>query len=364
MTPNGIAPGRERIVALWLYIVAALVFCMIILGGLTRLTESGLSMVDWKPIMGSVPPLNDADWQKRFAQYKEFPEYVMENAGMTLDEFKFIFLMEYGHRMLGRLIGLVFALPLFFFWIRRWIGPPMIGHGLLLLFLGGLQGVIGWYMVKSGLVDVPRVAQERLTLHLITAILVLTLCLWRAFEITVPNAEQTDATRLAGLKNKVNWLLLALGVQIATGGFVAGLRAGAMYNTFPTMNGFWLPPGLWDASLGLANLTDNPTLLQLIHRCGAYAVTALTLHFFIRHGLKFRGRRLIWASWLTAILLAAQVSLGVSVLLLGVPVSLASMHQGVAILLWCSVVFVFHQCVASRRLARPKPDETGKPASR
>jgi len=353
---EAIAPGKERWVAGWLYLTAFLIFCMIILGGLTRLTDSGLSMVDWKPIMGAVPPTSEADWLSRFEQYKQFPEYKLENAGMSLEEFKFIFLMEYGHRMLGRLIGLVFAAPFFFFWARRWIKRPMVKRGLLLLFLGGLQGFIGWFMVQSGLVDIPRVAQERLTLHLSVAILTLTLSLWYAFQISAPVNRGADAALLPRLKTGVSWLLLALAFQIVTGGFVAGLRAGAMYNTFPTMNGRWLPHGLWDPLLGWANLTDNPTLIQFIHRCGAYIVTATVLTFIIRHGLRLRSRKAALTVRTMGALLLAQVGLGIATLTMGVPTALASMHQGVAVLLWCSVIFLFHQTKLDQGQAAPFRD--------
>ncbi|MDJ0840231.1 MAG: COX15/CtaA family protein [Acidobacteriota bacterium] len=338
-------PGR-RAVTRWLYLVAFLILVMLTVGGLTRLTGSGLSMVDWRPLMGSIPPLSEADWQKVFDDYKQYPEYKLHNQDMDLSGFKFIFMMEYGHRMLGRFIGLVFFFPFAFFWSKGWLSPPMIRRCLLLFGLGGLQGVIGWYMVKSGLVDVPRVSQYRLTLHLVMAVLTFTLAVWYALDISgpLPSGERKIA---AAMRKGAGWLMILVGAQIISGGFVAGLKAGYAFNTFPLMNDRLIPSGFFSIDPWYFNFFNNPATVQFIHRWFAMVVTVAVLVFVMQHFRNVATTRLKPLIIALPALLVVQVTLGISTLLLAVPVSLASAHQVVAVLLWGVLIALRHRAVTS-----------------
>lgn len=341
MNSFGIAPGARRYVAIWLYTVAVMIFAMVVLGGLTRLTESGLSMVDWQPLMGAIPPLNEADWQAVFHDYKQYPEYKLHNTHMTLSEFKFIFYMEYSHRVLGRLIGSVFLFPFLFFLFKRWLSARWIRRFTVLFVLGGLQGVVGWYMVKSGLVDVPHVSQYRLVLHLSMAILVFSLSLWYAFALRDPYPD-ADTKAMGALRSKLTLLLWIVGLQILTGGFVAGLKAGIVWYT-------WLiPQGLFGSSTLIENLFENPITILFIHRCFAVVVATLVITATVRYHKVAASSQIRTAWYLLTALVAVQVSLGVSLIIMKVPVSLASAHQAVALLLWAVLLFL---C----RIASPEP---------
>jgi len=336
-----VSAERRRFVSQWLYTIAFLVLAMLTLGGLTRLTGSGLSMVEWRPLMGAIPPLNQADWQEVFALYQQYPEYKLHNHRMTLGEFEFIFMMEYSHRLLGRFIGLVFFLPMVFFFLKGWLSSAMKRRCLFLFFLGGLQGVVGWYMVKSGLVDVPRVSQYRLTLHLLLAAITLTLSLWYAFDLrpAPAEAEQRNLAPLSGGSLALLWLIAA---QITSGGFVAGLKAGFAYNTFPSMNGSLIPPGLFDGGPWLLNFLENPVTVQFVHRWLAMVVAVAVLIFFFRHRKAAFNSHLKPAMIALPCLLLIQVGLGIATLLLVVPTGLASAHQVVAMLLWSTAIYIRH----------------------
>ncbi len=338
----GVTPAAKKYVALWLYLIAAMVLGMVVIGGLTRLTDSGLSMVDWKPIMGVIPPLSEGDWQQTFEKYRQFPEYKIHNRDMTLQEFKFIFWMEFSHRLLGRFIGLIFLIPFLFFLAMKWLGPPMIRRAILLFFLGLLQGFMGWYMVKSGLIDIPRVSPYRLTVHLSLATLVYSLGLWFAFSLTL-GEHKGPCDAFGPARNMAIWVLVLIGLQICSGGFVAGLNAGLSFNTFPTMNGAWIPGGLWSHAPWFANFFDNPVMVQFIHRGSAYLVTAVTLLFYFRHGRLFAGTSLSRAFHILLVLLIVQLVLGITTLLGRVPISLASLHQVGALALWSSALFLCHR---------------------
>jgi cytochrome c oxidase assembly protein subunit 15 len=232
---------QDRTVAWWLLACCGLVFCMVVLGGFTRLTGSGLSMVDWRPLMGILPPLSDADWQRVYDMYRESPEYQMVNAGFGLEGFKSIFWLEYLHRLLGRIIGLVFFVPFVYFFFKGYVVRREWPKYLLMFALGGMQGLLGWYMVKSGLVDVPHVSQYRLTAHLVAAFAIYAYMFWVALSLLFP--AQQDAPRHPWF-GKTLALFIVLSVTIVSGGFVAGLKAGKIYNTFPMMGDYWIPPGL------------------------------------------------------------------------------------------------------------------------
>lgn len=318
------APARRNPIGLWLLAVALLVAAMVLLGGATRLTDSGLSIVEWKPVTGAVPPLSAADWQAEFDKYRQFPEYQKVNRGMSLDAFKRIYWFEWAHRMLGRLIGAAFLLPFLWFLFRGRIDRPL-GLRLGGLFaLGALQGGVGWWMVASGLVDRPDVDHLRLATHLGLAFLIFGALLWQAWRLLAP-AARSPAPRALALA-----LLAAVFVQILLGALVAGLDAGLAYNTFPTMNGEWLPadlvrPGPW---------WDNPTAVQFVHRLGAFAVAGLCLAAWLRAPQAF-GLALAAA--------AAQFALGVLTLVLQVPATLGLLHQAGALALFAASLWTVYR---------------------
>lgn len=320
--------ARPRAVAIWLFVMAALVFAMVLLGGATRLTESGLSMVDWRPLMGVLPPLNQAEWLAVFQDYKAYPEYQQINEGMSLEAFKRIFWFEYAHRVLGRAIGLAFALPLLVFLLRRQV-PAGYGLRLAGLFLlGGLQGLVGWWMVKSGLVNEPDVSHYRLATHLGLAVAIFAALLWTALDLAAGRARIATGLGL--------WLLVALFAQILLGALVAGLNAGLVYNSFPTMNGYWIPPELGFQSPLWRDLVENPVSVQFLHRLGAVLVAVLALAW------AWRERAGGWRALLLALGVAGQFLLGVVTLLQQVPLGLGLAHQGGALLLLAIAVLLMH----------------------
>ena len=328
---------RDRTVAIWLLVCCGLVFVMVVLGGVTRLTGSGLSMVDWRPLLGWLPPLSDADWQRTFDMYRQSPEFLKVNAHMDVDDFKGIFWLEYLHRLLGRTIGLAFAIPFAFFLVRGYIAPRQWPKYLLMFVLGGMQGVLGWYMVKSGLVDNPHVSQYRLTAHLVAALLIYGYMLWVAMSLWFPQ----DGARHPWYRKTV--LLTALiCLTIVSGGFVAGLRAGEIYNTFPKMGMHWIPPGLNVRDPFWRNLTQNTTTVQFDHRVLAVSTFVVIAIYWLRARnaeLPKRAGSAASALLHTALL---QVALGIATLLLSVPTVLAASHQGVAMLLLTIALYLVH----------------------
>jgi len=255
---------HSYVLGMWLLACAAVVYLMIVVGGITRLTQSGLSMVEWAPIMGVLPPIGEAAWLDVFGKYQASPEYQKVNFGMSLDAFKSIFWWEYGHRVLGRFIGLMYLLPLLYF-IYKGMVPGAWRFRLLALFLlGGLQGLMGWYMVKSGLVDVPHVSQYRLTAHLGLALIIFAYMLWFALDFLRGEAANTRASR--SYQRIAVFTAILVFVMMLSGGFVAGTKAGFIMNTFPTMNGEWLPAELFALTPGWRNLFENAVTVQFIHR--------------------------------------------------------------------------------------------------
>lgn len=325
------APG-DRAIAWWLLICCALIFAIVVLGGVTRLTGSGLSMVNWKPISGVLPPMGQAAWEREFDHYRKSPEYAYVNKGMSLAEFKGIFWFEYAHRVLGRLIGVVFLLPFLYFLLRRRIGASL-GPKLVVMFvLGGLQGLLGWYMVKSGLVDDPHVSQYRLAAHLGLAVLIYAYMLWTAIGI-LRGGQQAAAGGRDRLATITMALVVVVFVTMMSGAFVAGLKAGMIYNTFPLMGDTWLPDAMWSVSPVWLNLFENAATVQFNHRVIAIATFLAIVVLWGGAGRMrlARGQRI----WLHVVCAAAvvQVSLGVATLLLRVPVSLAALHQAGAMVL-------------------------------
>lgn len=335
----------------WLWCGVALIFLMVLIGGITRLTGSGLSMSDWNLIMGTLPPMNPSEWNEAFDQYKQFPEFQQLNEGMSLPEFKQIFFWEYVHRLLGRLIGIVFLIPFLFFWFRGYFSDKMRNRALILFALGGLQGAMGWIMVKSGLVDVPYVSHYRLALHLMLAFLLVGFCTWYALDLY----DNRNRQKIKNTANLNFWSLLTAVVfilQLIWGAFTAGLDAGFIYNTFPLMNGQWLPQNAWSMQPLLINLLENPGTVQWVHRIIGTLLLLLVAVLWLRTqntGVK-RSLRLK-AGWLV-ILIFIQYLLGVFTVLYQVPVWLGVMHQGFAGFFWVSWLFYYHDLKANYRIKK------------
>lgn len=326
-------------IAGWLIICAAIIFFMILLGGVTRLTNSGLSMVEWKPLMGIIPPLNQAEWQETFEKYQQFPEYQKVNRGMTVDEFKSIFMYEYLHRVLGRLIGVIFLIPFLFFYFSRRI-PRGITPKLVVIFvLGGLQGLLGWYMVKSGLVDNPRVSQYRLTAHLGAAVIIYGYILWVAFGLLPKKNTGHSPPPLKTISFTLTGLIF---LMILSGGLVAGTRAGFAFPTFPLMGDSFFPPGLYQMTPAWLAAFEDITTIQFNHRMFAYVLFALIIMFAVKALRSPMQGQLRTGIYCLLGLLFIQVALGISTLLMHVPIPLAAAHQGGAVALFTASLFVSH----------------------
>jgi len=327
-------------IAAWLFIVAAMVFFMVILGGVTRLTESGLAMVNWHPVTGWLPPLGQAEWDAVFSEYRKSPEYLKVNHGMILADFKAIFWFEFTHRLLGRLIGIAFFIPMVVFWAKGWVNHTLAPKLIVLFVLGGLQGVLGWYMVKSGLVDRPDVSQYRLAAHLGLALVILAAMLWVALGLIRP-APTTASDQ--GLKKGVWGLLTLICITALSGAFVAGLDAGHVYNTFPLMDGDFVPAGYLDLSPVYLNFFENIPAVQFDHRILAEFTFVCVMVFWWRAAKASLSA--VQALATKALVMAAivQVGLGISTLLLVVPVPLAALHQTGALVLMCVCVWLAHE---------------------
>ncbi len=322
----------------WLLTVAALVLLMVTIGGATRLTGSGLSITEWNLFMGTIPPLTEAAWLDVFAKYQAIPQYKLLNKGMGLDGFKYIFWWEWGHRFLGRMIGLAYAVPLAWFWLRGWLRADLKLPLLGLLILGGLQGGIGWFMVQSGLSDRLDVSQYRLALHLGMAFLLLGGLIWIASELTdrptrerwhpMPPGHLTAATVVVGL----------IFLQVLAGAFVAGLKAGLTYNTWPLMDGRLIPNGLATLSPWYLNVFENITTVQFNHRLLAYVVTGVVLWHAAMIVRGADDERLWFSAALLSAAVVGQVLLGIWTLLWVVPLPLGLAHQGLAAVLFALAV--------------------------
>jgi cytochrome c oxidase assembly protein subunit 15 len=330
---------RDALVGWWLLAVCVLIFAMVVLGGVTRLTDSGLSIVEWQPLMGALPPMDEAAWNQVFERYKAYPEYQKVNAGMTLAEFKTIFWFEYAHRLLGRVIGLAFLLPFLAFLVARRIDGTMVPRLVVLFVLGGLQGLLGWFMVQSGLVDRPDVSQYRLTAHLGLAVLIYGFMFWTALSfIGPPRGYSRLAPRGWFVRFLVAWVFLV----ILSGGFVAGTDAGFAYNTFPLMDGRFVPLGLFDLSPTVLNFFENTITIQFTHRVlGVLTVAMIVLYWLFSRMRAHPGvfeRRIN----LVALAAVAQVALGILTLLLVVPIPLAAAHQAGGLLLLTATIYAVH----------------------
>lgn len=328
--------ARPRLVARWLMSVATLIVLMVVVGGITRLTESGLSITEWKPITGTLPPLTEAQWRAEFEGYKRIPEYREINQGMTLAGFKAIFFWEYVHRLLGRVIGLAFALPLLYFAARRWI-PKGYGWRLTaLLALGGLQGAIGWWMVASGLTERTDVSHVRLAVHLLTALFILSGLVWTALDLF--QLARNPLSAPGRLRPVAVVALLGLFLQILYGALTAGLNAGYAFSTWPLMGDQLFPTAAPMLATPLANAVDNPLVVQFVHRWLAF-VAAAGLVWVAARAVRAGNPR---AGVAVILLVGLQISLGVATLITGVALPVAVAHQANAALLLMATVWAAH----------------------
>lgn len=329
-------------IQLWLFMICALIFAMVIVGGATRLTGSGLSITEWKPIVGAIPPLNVEDWNDAFEKYKQIPQYTKINQGMSLNEFKSIFWWEWAHRFLGRFIGVAFLLPFLFFLFTKRVESSLKPKFWLMFLGGGLQGFVGWYMVASGLTERVDVSQYRLAAHLGLAVLLFSYIFWVAISLrrgdTAPVASgqlkphQKSGKLKPHLKSPAYFITGLIFFQIIAGAFVAGLKAGKAHNTWPLMDGHFIPNGLDVMTPFWKNLFENVLTVQFNHRMIAYVVAIVVLLHFIqcllsKSGLAIKGAGLL------LVLTLAQIALGIVTLLQFVPLDLALYHQGGAVIL-------------------------------
>lgn len=328
--------ARPIAISNWLFSVALLVFFMVIVGGITRLTESGLSITEWKPITGALPPMSEAAWQSEFTKYQQIPEYIEINgpAGMTLQDFKFIYFWEWVHRLLGRLIGMAFALPLAWFAIKRAIPPGYGGRLIGLLALGGMQGVIGWWMVSSGLTERTDVSHFRLATHLLAAFLILIGLVWTALDL---RQYARDQSRPAGLTSFGLIVFIVLFVQLLFGAYTAGLNAGFVSNTWPLMNGSFIPDGIdWSAGLW-TQLNNHPVLIHFVHRWWAWVTVGFLI--VLARRVKKTSRK---ASIAIHSSFGTQLILGIATVMTGVNITLAVLHQAVGALVVIATTWGVH----------------------
>ncbi|MBK6938929.1 MAG: COX15/CtaA family protein [Planctomycetes bacterium] len=334
--------AQRRAVAIWLLVICGLVFAMVVVGGYTRLTNAGLSIVDWKPIVGAIPPLTDAAWADEFAKYQGSPEYQQVNTHFTLEQFKPIFWTEWFHRFLGRLIGIAFAIPLIVFAARRWLPRRLLPWLVAIFVLGGLQGALGWYMVKSGLVHRPEVSQYRLTAHLSAAVLILGVTTWTALTLLAPRPPRFDSPARTSVARWARLALCIVCVMIVSGGFVAGTDAGFRWNTFPTMDGALVPSELYPSPALMAPFEDERTI-QWNHRVLALVVTVVLVSFWWRASRASVPVAVRAAAHFVLGALALQAALGIATLVLGVPVALGVLHQAGAIVLFTACLLAVHR---------------------
>ncbi len=334
----------DRAVALWLFAVAAMIFVMVVIGGITRLTESGLSITEWQPISGVLPPLDGASWQREFDLYKQIPEFQKLRPEMTLADFRGIYWWEYLHRLWGRLIGVAFALPGLWLFLRGRIRPELRTRLLAIFVLGGLQGGLGWFMVESGLSQRTDVSQYRLVAHLLMALAIYSYILWTAFGLIRPAAAPLPGA--SSIRRHAAFLLVLVIGMLTTGGFVAGLDGGKIYNTFPLMGGAFIPGDLLALGPIWRNPFENPAAAQFIHRWLAVIVAGTALALWLRRErLPAPSRTPVD---LVAGMVAVQVMLGISTLLLVVPISLAAFHQAGAVMVLSLTLWTLHSLRGAR----------------
>jgi len=329
--------NKNKSIVIWLLSGCTLIFIMVVVGGITRLTDSGLSMVKWNLFMGTIPPLNELEWKETFNLYKSYPEYQKINFNCTLSEFKSIFFWEYLHRMIGRLLGIVFLIPFIYFLIKRRLSKKLIIQTSILLCMGTLQGAIGWWMVKSGLVDNPDVSHYRLAVHLITAFITFAYTFWVALPLIVTKERKGNTT----FKKYTNILIIGIIIQIIYGGFVAGLNAGKGFNTWPKMNGEWIPEAVYQLDPLWKNFieAEAPYGIQFFHRTLAIIIVIFIAYIWIKSKDFSLNSNQIKSLNILFILVILQTLLGIFTLVYEVPISLASLHQIGAFFLLSAAVY-------------------------
>ena len=335
---------EHKPVVIWLFLGCFLVAAMVVIGGITRLTHSGLSMVDWKLFMGAIPPLNEQEWIETFNQYKQSPEFKFKHSHFQLDDFKSIFFWEYLHRLLGRVVGLVFLIPFLIFWKQGRFDKKTLNNLWIIFALGGLQGFLGWFMVKSGLVKDPNVSHYRLATHLITAFTLYCYIFWVALTLIFPNQNPLKST-LESVKKLGTPLLLITVLQIIYGAFVAGLKAGLLYNTWPKMGTEWIAEsvGYMLSQTGLISFADNMASVQFVHRNLALVVFFFVAYIFAKARVLDLNKYQNQSINFLMIMVIIQFALGVFTLIFAVPVSLGVLHQiGALALLSGIIYFIFH----------------------
>lgn len=344
----------ERPIAVWLLVCCAMIFLMVVIGGVTRLTESGLSITEWQPVTGILPPLTETQWTAEFEKYKAIPQYRALHPGMTPGEFKQIFFWEYLHRLWGRLIGVAFAVPFLYFLARGRIAWRLAPRLLGLFVLGALQGVLGWYMVESGLSARIEVSQYRLAAHLVAAVVIYAAMLWAALDLLWPRAQASLDRRHGSVRHGATAVIILTFLTLVAGAFVAGLRAGYIDNTFPLMEGSVVPPGYWQLAPWYLNWFENLTAVQFDHRLLA-EITWIAIATLWVAGLRLRladqARAALHALFAVATI---QAGLGIATLVLVVPLPLAVAHQAGAMLLVTAAVVVRHT-LRTRRVDAPAP---------
>jgi len=333
---------KDRYIAGWLLFCCFIIFCMVVLGGVTRLTGSGLSMVQWEPIMGILPPLSQQEWQHTFALYQASPEFIHKNNHMTLGDFKGIFWFEYAHRLLGRTIGLIFFIPMLIFFMKGWVVSSLKPKLIVMFILGGLQGLLGWYMVKSGLVNDPHVSQYRLTAHLGMAFVIVAYIFWVALGLLNQNKVNASDEHSGAVKRSITFITSIIFITILSGGFVAGTKAGFAYNTFPLMDGKLIPDGLFSLEPFARNFFENIITVQFDHRLLATIVFVSVISFWFYLRRKNLSSQTQIALNLMLVTVFLQVALGISTLVLSVPIALGAAHQGGALLLFTSALYVLY----------------------
>jgi len=345
--------NKDIFVAIWLFILTIMTFLMIVIGGLTRLTESGLSMVDWRPILGIIPPLSNENWLKVFSAYKASPEFIIVNKSMNLAEFKYIFWWEWFHRFFARLIGIIFILPLIFFVVKKAI-PKRLFLILIVIFIFGLfQAVVGWWMVKSGLNDNPYVSQYRLTFHLINALIIFAILFWTALNSSNNKIIQFYSSSFSESLFFIGIILLF--ITIISGGFMAGTNAGQSFNTFPLMNGSIIPDDYIIDDYGFRNIFENTITINFNHRwIGSFTfiyILSFTIYFLLSSKITFAIKSI--SLFVVLFFSSLQFFLGILTLLSNVKIIFASMHQSNSVLLLASLLFAYYQF--KNNANKPKP---------
>ncbi len=329
--------SHSKQVAVWLFTCAFFVFLMVIIGGLTRLTESGLSIVEWRPVTGALPPISEEDWKQEFDKYRSSPEFKKKNKNFELDDFKNIFWLEYIHRLLGRIIGFVFLLPLFYFLFQRKISFGIFLKLAAIFALGGVQGFMGWYMVKSGLIDNPAVSHYRLTLHLALAFIIFALIFLMALSFYNRGQRSEVRDQAIGVYYFSIFITLLIFLQTLLGGLVAGLDAGLIYNSFPLMGNGLIPE---EAYKSIGSIFEDHATVQANHRFGAYILTLAIITYAIYCYGVFKKLSLLKYLFIQLTVFAIQFLLGVVTLIYQVPLIFASLHQSNAMILFAISLFI------------------------